>query len=79
VILYVNGDSHTAAAEAVNAHAFAEDDPYGNYLGRLPHPDNLSASWGRKLADHTGCRFVLAALNLLPAILESCVLHASGC
>ena len=51
MILYVNGDSHTAAAEAVNAHAFAEDDPFLNYLGRLPHPANLAVSWGKKLAD----------------------------
>jgi hypothetical protein len=51
VILYVNGDSHTAAAEAVNAHAFAEDDPLLNYLGRLPHPANLAVSWGKKLAE----------------------------
>jgi hypothetical protein len=51
MILYVNGDSHTAAAEAVNPHAFAEDDSNLIYLGRLPHPDNLSASWGKNLAD----------------------------
>ena len=51
MILYVNGDSHTAAAEAVNAHAFAEDDPFLNYLGRLPHPANLAVSWGKKLAE----------------------------
>jgi len=51
VILYVNGDSHSAAAEAVNAHAFAEDDPFLNYLGRLPHPANLAVSWGKQLAD----------------------------
>ena len=51
MILYVNGDSHTAAAEAVNPHAFAEDDPALNYLGRLPHPANLAVSWGRLLAD----------------------------
>ena len=49
-ILYVNGDSHTAAAEAVNAHAFAEDDDQYNFLGRLPHPDNLSVSWGNRVA-----------------------------
>jgi hypothetical protein len=48
--IYVNGDSHAAAAEAVNAHAFAEDD--GNYvhLGRRPHPDNVQASWAQKLS-----------------------------
>lgn len=51
MILYVNGDSHTAAAEAVNPHAFAEDDPKYFYMGRYPHPDNLSVSWGRLLSD----------------------------
>ena len=50
MILYVNGDSHTAAAEAVNVHAFAEDDPQYFYLGRTPHPDNLSVSWGKLLS-----------------------------
>jgi hypothetical protein len=51
MILYVNGDSHTAAAEAVNAYAFAEDDPALAHLHRLPHPRNLAVSWGRVLAD----------------------------
>ena len=50
MILYVNGDSHTAGAEAVNPHAFAEDDPNLIHLGRLPHPDNLAVSWGKKLS-----------------------------
>jgi hypothetical protein len=50
MILYVNGDSHTAAAEAVNPHAFAEDDPELYYLGRIPHPANLAVSWGRLLS-----------------------------
>ena len=50
MILYVNGDSHSAAAEAVNIHAFAEDDPKYFYLGRAPHPDNLSVSWGKLLS-----------------------------
>jgi hypothetical protein len=49
--LYVNGDSHTAAAEAVNPHAFAEDDPELNYLGRLPHPANLAVRWGKLLSE----------------------------
>ncbi len=51
MILYVNGDSHTAAAEAVNRHAFAMDDPDLFYMGRAPHPENLAVSWGRRLAD----------------------------
>ncbi len=50
MILYANGDSHTAAAEAVNVHAFAEDDSQYFYLGRAPHPDNLAQSWAHKLA-----------------------------
>jgi hypothetical protein len=50
MILYVNGDSHTAAAEAVNVHAFSEDDPQYFYLGRAPHPDNITVSWGKLLS-----------------------------
>lgn len=57
MILYVNGDSHTAAAEAVNSYAFAEDDGRLAHLGRLPHPDNLEVSWGRLLADTLKARF----------------------
>jgi len=49
--LLINGDSHTAGAEAVNAHAFAEDDGKYVYMGRSPHPDNLKASWGKKLGN----------------------------
>ena len=50
MILYVNGDSHAAAAEAVNRHAFAEDDPSYFHLGRRPHPDNLAVSWAQQLS-----------------------------
>ena len=55
MILYVNGDSHTAAAEAVNPHAFAMDDGALFYLGRSPHPDNLSVSWGKLLSLALNC------------------------
>lgn len=51
MILYVNGDSHTAAAEAVNPHCFAMDDGELFYMGRAPHPENLAVSWGRLLAN----------------------------
>lgn len=51
MILYVNGDSHTAAAEAVNNHAFAMDDGDFFYMGRAPHPANLAVSWGKLLAN----------------------------
>ena len=50
MILYVNGDSHAAGAEAVNVHAFAEDDPQYFYLGRAPHPENLAVTWGKQLS-----------------------------
>ena len=50
MILYVNGDSHTAAAEAVNPHAFAMDDGDLFHLGRAPHPANLAVSWGKLLS-----------------------------
>ena len=51
MILYVNGDSHAAAAEAVNPHGFACDDSQYFYMGTAPHPDNLAVSWSRHLAD----------------------------
>ena len=50
MILYVNGDSHSAGAEAVNSFAFANDDPQYKYLGRSSHPDNLYVSYGNILA-----------------------------
>ena len=55
MILYVNGDSHSAGAEAVNAHCFAEDDSRYRTLGRLPHPDNLAVSYGQVLANKMSC------------------------
>jgi hypothetical protein len=51
MILYVNGDSHTAGAEAVNTCSFSDDDHQYKYLGRSPHPDNLAVSWGKKLSE----------------------------
>ena len=57
MILYVNGDSHTAAAECVTPHAFAEDDPKLWYLGRRPHPENIEHSWGKLLSQRLSCGF----------------------
>lgn len=53
MILYVNGCSHTAAAEAVVPAAFAVDDGR-NGIDRRPHPANLAASW---------CTWVARSLN----------------
>ena len=50
MILYANGCSHTAAAEAVLPYGFAEDDGKLYHLGRRPHPVNLEASWCTHLA-----------------------------
>ena len=50
MMLYINGDSHAAAAEAVVPHAFAEDDSAFFYMGRAPHPENLAVSWGKQLS-----------------------------
>ncbi len=50
MLLYINGDSHSAGAEAVNSHCFAEDDSQYFHLGRGPHPDNLKASYGYHLS-----------------------------
>ena len=60
MLLLVNGDSHTAGAEAVNSHSFAYDDPRYLHWGRQPHPDNLKASWGLKLSK---------MLNAVPVVL----------
>jgi hypothetical protein len=51
MILYVNGDSHAAAAEAVNPHAWACDDGLYWGLGQQPHPDNERVSFGCELAN----------------------------
>ena len=50
MILYVNGDSHAAGAEAVNTFCFAEDDPNYTHLYKRPHPDNLEVCYGKVLA-----------------------------
>lgn len=61
MILYVNGDSHSAGAEAVVPYAFAEDDSKFWRLGRRPHPENLKASYGNVLASKLNATFVCDA------------------
>ena len=51
MILYVNGDSHSAAAEAAVPYAFAQDDSLYYALGRQPHPENERVSYGCNLAN----------------------------
>ena len=52
MILYVNGDSHSAAAEAAVPYCFAEDDSLYYALGRRPHPANERVSYGCNIANH---------------------------
>lgn len=54
MILYVNGDSHSAGAEAVHYACFANDDSKYTHLGRKPHPENLEVSYGKLLANRLG-------------------------
>lgn len=61
MILFLNGDSHTAAGEAVNDYCFAEDDPNYFYAGRVPHPDNLEVSFGTKISKLTKMKMVCEA------------------
>jgi hypothetical protein len=61
MILYVNGDSHAAAAECVNPHAWACDDGLYWGMGQQPHPDNLRASFGCELANQLGAVLICEA------------------
>ena len=51
MIVYVNGDSHSAGSEAVNDYCFAKDDRVYYALGRAPHPDNERVSYGCNIAN----------------------------
>ena len=55
MILYINGDSHAAGAEAMLPHGWAEDDGRLWGQGRHPHPDNEAVSFGAELARLLGC------------------------
>ena len=71
MILYVNGDSHSAGAELVHCIdgkllIFKEDDSsywpiVGTIEGRAPHPECIKLSYGQKLADQLGYDFVCDA------------------
>lgn len=51
MILYVNGDSHAAGAEAAVPHSWAKDDEFFWGLGQRPHPENERVSFGCELAN----------------------------
>lgn len=59
MILYINGDSHSVAAEAVNPAAFANDQhPHWSTPHRHGHAANLSVAYGAKLADKLNCGWI---------------------
>lgn len=60
MILYVNGDSHTAAAEAAVPHGWACDDgdPMIQALGKRPHPENDKVSFGYRLSNDLGWGYI---------------------
>jgi acyl-CoA thioesterase FadM len=60
MILYANGCSHTAAAEAVVPDCFATDDGFAG-IDRRPHPLNLAASWCTRLAEQLNADLVCDA------------------
>jgi hypothetical protein len=51
MVIYVNGDSHAAAAEAAVPHGWAEDDPFYYGLGKRAHPENERVSFGCEIAN----------------------------
>lgn len=59
MILYLNGDSHSVAAEATNIHAFANDDhKHWGTPHRHGHRSNLDVSYGAKLSEQLGCSWI---------------------
>ena len=61
MILYVNGCSHSAAAEAAVPYAWSCDDGNRWGTGTEPHPANLAVSYGKHLADALGAELVCQA------------------
>ena len=61
MILYVNGCSHSAAAEAAVPHAWACDDGNLWKSGIEAHPANLAVSYGKHIADVLGAELICQA------------------
>lgn len=61
MILYVNGDSHSAGAELVEDYCFAQDDPAFKHLGRRAHPDAVPLTYGYQLSKALNTGFYLDA------------------
>lgn len=59
MILYVNGDLHTAGAHAVVPYSVAEDDFDLWYLGQAPHPANANVAYATRISQIVKARLVL--------------------
>jgi hypothetical protein len=63
LILYVNGDSHSAGHGTKNPAGMTFNDIKYDYIGEAPHPDNLLYSYGSLLAKKTKFDLVCQALS----------------
>ena len=63
MILYANGDSHTAAAEAYVPFMSAQDDFNLWYMGNVAHPENQKVSFAAHLSETLKSRLFMAAEN----------------
>ena len=61
MILYINGCSHSAAAEAAVPYAWSCDDGNRWGTGTEPHPANLAVSYGKHIATALGSELVCQA------------------
>jgi len=61
MILYINGDAHSAAANAVVNVTSAEEDMDLWWMGGAPHPENLNVSFGAYIAKVLKARLVVEA------------------
>ena len=61
MILYINGDGHSAAAMSSTDFIAAEDDADLWYMGRAPHPANLQRSFGAYIASVLKARLLVEA------------------
>lgn len=73
MMLYINGNTHTMAAEAVTPYTVASDDSNLAHLGKLPHPANMAASWGKMLSIALRSGFQCGALsdNTVDTIIDN--------
>lgn len=59
MIIYANGDAHTAAAHAVAPYVCAEEDTELWWMGAAPHPQNQSAAFATRIAKVFKARLIL--------------------